>query len=111
MTGVTVAQATGATFQSKFTSAVANYIGVASSSVTITGVTSTSRRLGESSSSTSTSTSSRALLAAGVNIAYTVAAASINPTTTSSLLTNAGPVVASALASTIPTISAAAGAI
>ena len=108
MTGVTVAQAQGASFQAKFIAAIANYIGVASSAVAITGVTSSVRRLGEST--TTSSSSSRALLATGVNIAYTVTAASINPTTTSTLLTNAGPVVASALASSIPTIAATSGA-
>ena len=108
MTGVTVAQAQGASFQAKFIAAIANYIGVASSAVAITGVTSSVRRLGEST--TTSSSSSRALLATGVSIAYTVTAASINPTTTSTLLTNAGPVVASALASSIPTIAATSGA-
>ena len=105
MTGVTVAQAQGASFQAKFISAIANYIGVASSSIAITGVTSSRRRLGET---TSTSTS-RELLQTGVKVAYTVTAASINPTTTSTLLANAGPVVATALASSIPTIAAATG--
>ena len=105
MTGVTVAQAQGASFQAKFISAIANYIGVASSSIAITGVTSSRRRLGET---TSTSTS-RELLQTGVKVAYTVTAASINPTTTSTLLANAGPVVATALASSIPTIAATTG--
>ena len=105
VTGVTVAQAQGASFQAKFISAIANYIGVASSSIAITSVTSSRRRLGET---TSTSTS-RELLQTGVKVAYTVTSASINPTTTSTLLANAGPVVASALASSIPTIAAATG--
>ena len=105
MTGVTVAQAQGASFQAKFISAIANYIGVASSSIAITSVTSSRRRLGE----TTTSSTSRELLQTGVKVAYTVTAASINPTTTSTLLSNAGPVVASALASSIPTIAATTG--
>ena len=106
MTGVTVAQAQGAAFQAKFISSIANYIGIASSGIAITGVTTTTRRLGASTreESTTTTTSSRTLLTAGVNIAYTVTAASINPTTTSTMLSNAGPVVASSMASLIPTI-------
>ena len=90
------AQTTGGTFQTTFINAVANTLSVATSAVTITAVTSTTRRQ---------------LLQTGISVAYAVTTTSSAAATIQTLLTNSAPAITSQMAATYPGISVAAPAV
>ena len=81
------AQTTGGTFQTTFINAVANTLGVATTAVTITAVTSTTRRQ---------------LLQTGISVAYAVTTTTSAAATITTLLTNSAPTITSQMASTYP---------
>ena len=90
------AQTTGGTFQTAFINALANTLSVATTAVTITAVTSTTRRQ---------------LLQTGISVAYTVTTTTSAAATIQTLLAAAAPSITSQMASTYPGISVAAPAV
>ena len=90
------AQTAGGTFQTTFINAVANTLGVATSAVAITAVTSTTRRQ---------------LLQTGISVAYSVTTTTSAATTLQTLLSNSAPSITSQMATTYPGISVAAPAV
>ena len=90
------AQTTGGTFQTAFINAVANTLSVATTAVTITAVTSTTRRQ---------------LLQTGISVAYSVTTTTSAAATVQTLLTNSVASITSQMAVTYPGISVAAPAV